>query len=88
MNPQRSKFASFLGALRQSVERIDVVISVNQDIWESAFLPRLSGGLADRLSEVVVELEPLDRETMLAILESRSPGDGERLLSEMGKKIS
>ncbi len=79
------KFASFLGALRQSVERIDVVISVNQDIWESAFLPRLSGGLADRLSEVVVELEPLDRNGMRAILDSRSPGDSERLLSEMGK---
>ncbi len=79
------KFASFLGALRQSVERIDVVISVNQDIWQSAFLPRLSGGLADRLSEVVVELEPLDHAGMSAILDSRSPGDGERLLGEMEK---
>ncbi len=77
------RFASFLGALRQSAERVDVVLSVNEDVWKSAFLPRLSGGLADRLSEVVVELEPLDRAGMLAIIESRSPGDGEKILSEM-----
>ena len=77
------RFASFLGSLRQSVERADVILSVNQDIWESAFLPRLSGGLADRLSEITVELEPLDREGMLAVIESRSPGMGEKILGTM-----
>ncbi|MBC7979702.1 MAG: hypothetical protein H7Y36_03965, partial [Armatimonadetes bacterium] len=35
------KFASFLGSIRQSVNRIEVIISINQDVWESAFLPRL-----------------------------------------------
>lgn len=78
------RFASFIGSLRQSVERADVILSVNQDIWESAFLPRLSGGLADRLSEITVELEPLDRAGMLAIIESRSPGMGEEILAVMG----
>jgi hypothetical protein len=77
------RFASFLGSLRQSVERADVILSVNQDVWESAFLPRLSGGLADRLSEVTVELSPLGREGILAILESRSPGMGEKILATM-----
>ena len=55
------RLAAFLGSLRQSVERLDVILSLNQDIWQSAFVPRLSGGLADRLSEVVVELEPAHR---------------------------
>lgn len=77
------RFASFLGALRQSAERVDVVLSLNEDVWKSAFLPRLSGGLADRLSEVVVELEPLNRAGMIAIIESRSPGAGEKIVSEM-----
>ncbi len=77
------RLASFVGVLRQSVERVDVVLSVNKDIWESAFLPRLSGGLADRLSEVVVELEPLNRESMIAVIESRSPGSGEKIFSEI-----
>lgn len=77
------RFASFLGALRQSVDRLEVIVSINQDVWESAFIPRLSGGLVDRLSEIVVELEPLDREAKIAILESRSPGEGEKILSRM-----
>ncbi len=71
------RLAAFLGSLRQSVERLDVVLSLNLDIWQSAFLPKLSGGLADRLSEVVVELEPLTDEEMVALLNSHAPGLGE-----------
>ncbi len=77
------RFAAFLGTLRESVQRMDVILSINQDIWESAFLPRLSDGLADRLSEVVVELEPLDAEDMLALLESRTPGLGGQVLERI-----
>jgi hypothetical protein len=73
------RLASFLGSLRHSADRVDSIVSVNQDIWESAFLPRLSGGLADRLAEVVVELEPLRREDVVALLEARAPGLGARI---------
>jgi hypothetical protein len=79
------KLAAFLGALRQSVDRLDVILSVNQDIWQSAFIPRLSGGLADRLSEVVVDLRPLTEEEMVALLESRVPGLGARVLSRVDR---
>lgn len=77
------KLAAFIGALRQSVERLDFILSINQDIWQSAFVPRLSGGLQDRLSEVVVELNPLTEDEMVALLESRVPGLGERVLSRV-----
>ncbi len=77
------RLAAFLGALRQSVDRLDVILSINQDIWQSAFLPRLSGGLADRLSEVVVELEPLTEAEMAALLDSRVPGLGGRVLERI-----
>jgi hypothetical protein len=77
------RFASFIGSLRQSVERADVILSVNQDVWESAFLPRLSGGLADRLSEVTVEIGPLDRAGMIAVIESRAPGEGEKIIAAL-----
>ncbi|MES2924257.1 MAG: hypothetical protein V4819_22085 [Verrucomicrobiota bacterium] len=79
------KLAAFLGALRQSVERLDVILSLNQDVWQSAFLPRLSGGLADRLSEVVVELEPLTEADMVALLDSRVPGLGVRVLEHIDR---
>ncbi len=77
------RLAAFLGSLRQSVDRLDVILSLNQDIWESAFVPRLSGGLADRLSEVVVELEPLTEREMEALLDSRVPGLGRRVLDHI-----
>jgi hypothetical protein len=80
------KLAAFLGSLRQSVERLDVILSLNQDIWENAFMPRLSGGLADRLSEVVVELEPLTEAEMVELLESRVPGLGTQVLSRIDHK--
>lgn len=77
------RLAAFLGSLRQSVERLDVILSLNQDIWQSAFLPRLSGGLADRLSEVVIELDPLTESEMIALLDSRVPGLGSRVLEKI-----
>lgn len=77
------RFASFLGSLRHSAERVDTILSINRDIWDSAFLPRLSGGLADRLSEVMIELEPLNREEMVALLDSRAVGLGERILARL-----
>ncbi|MBC8128183.1 MAG: hypothetical protein H8M99_13665, partial [Gloeobacteraceae cyanobacterium ES-bin-144] len=79
------RLAAFLGSLRQSVERLDVILSLNQDIWESAFVPRLSGGLVDRLSEVVVELAPLTDDEMIALLESRVPGLGARVLAKVDR---
>lgn len=77
------RLAAFLGTLRQSVERVDVILSLNQDIWQSAFTPRLSGGLADRLSEMVVELEPLTEAEMIALLDSRAPGLGKEMLGNI-----
>ncbi len=82
------RLAAFLGSLRQSVERLDVILSLNQDIWQSAFLPRLSGGLADRLSEVVIELDPLTESEMIALLESRVPGLGSRVLDKIDVKTA
>ena len=82
------RLAAFLGSLRQSVERLDVILSLNQDIWQSAFVPRLSGGLADRLSEVVIELDPLSETEMIALLDSRVPGLGSRVLEKIDVKSS
>lgn len=67
------RLATFLTSLRHGAERIDVVLSLNDDIWENAFLPRLSAGLLDRLTETTVRLFPLDREQALQLLKSRYP---------------
>lgn len=67
------RFAAFVTNLRHGAERVEMIISVNDDVWESAFAPRLSGGLQDRLSEAVVQLEPLSPEQAFELLQSRDP---------------
>ncbi len=52
---------------------------MNDDIWESAFKPALSGGLQDRLGELEIRLEPLDEAAMASLLETRNPGRGSAL---------
>lgn len=76
-------FAAFIGAVRQHSERVDVIISLNKDVWENAFKPRLSGGLADRLSEVLIELEPLSDEDIVALFDSRAPGLGKEVFDRI-----
>jgi hypothetical protein len=77
------KFAAFITTIRQSVDRVDVILSLNKDVWENAFLPRLSGGLVDRLSEVLIELEPLGDEDIVALFDSRVPGLGAEVLERV-----
>lgn len=79
------KLASLVVALRQSVPRLDVLISLNRDVWEGVFVPCLSDGLADRLSERLVELQALQPEDMVALLDSRVPGRGEELLARLDR---
>jgi hypothetical protein len=52
---------------------VDVVVSVNREVWEGAFAPKLPGGLLDRLGEEIVELGPLDAAAVAALLEARLP---------------
>lgn len=79
------RFTAFAGALRQSAERVEVLVSLNDDIWKTAFVPKLSDGLLDRLSEVVVELKPLGESEVVALIESRAPGKGTEIAATLDK---
>lgn len=75
------RLASFLAAVRQDAPRVDTIVSLNDDIWTSAFEPALSGGLRDRLAEIEIRLDPLDDAAVAALLEARMPGRGAALLA-------
>jgi hypothetical protein len=77
------KVGGFLGTIRQEAPHADVILSVNRDIWESAFMPALSDGLRDRLSELVVRLAPLGDEEVLALLEARGVAQSRELLGRL-----
>lgn len=82
--PSALRFASFLASVRQEAPRVDLVVSINDDIWDSAFKPALSGGLQDRLSELEIRLEPLDEAAMISLLETRVPGRGAAVRGRLG----
>jgi hypothetical protein len=82
--PAALHLASFLSSLRHSSERLDVILSLNRDVWESAFAPLRSSALSARLTELVIELEPLSDEERVALLEARTPGMGARMLQAIG----
>ncbi len=65
------RLVSFLTALRSQAGRLDVILSVNNDVWENAFLPKIPSGLLDRISEYAVSLEPLGRDEAMVLLASR-----------------
>ncbi|MCW1887672.1 hypothetical protein OKA04_23240 [Luteolibacter flavescens] len=78
------RFASFLASVRQEAPRVDAIVSLNDDVWQSAFEPALSGGLQDRLGEVEVRLEPMDEDALVSLLEARTPGRVSGLRQRLG----
>jgi len=81
--PDALELGSFLTNLAQSSSATLVVLSVNGDVWETAFLPRLPGGLADRLQEFEVSLGPLTAEEARRLVEERAGQYAEAILAQI-----
>ena len=75
------EIVTFLNTLHQSCKKMVLIISVNGDVWQTAFLPRLPCGLKDRLTDIVVDLKPITKEQALRILRDRA-GDRADMLAE------
>ena len=83
-NPEAAlQVTTFLNALHQSCSKLALVISVNGDVWETAFLPRLPGGLKDRLSDIIIDLTPMTKEQAAELLADRAGENGEKILDTM-----
>ena len=83
-NPEAAlQVATFLNALHQSCEKLALIISVNGDVWETAFLPRIPCGLKDRLSDIVVDLKPMDKEVAMTMLKDRAGDKAEDVAKEL-----
>ncbi|MGB1260934.1 MAG: hypothetical protein ACPG6P_12880, partial [Akkermansiaceae bacterium] len=83
-NPEAAlQVATFLNALHQSCSKLALIVSVNGDVWETAFLPRLPCGLKDRLSDIIVDLKPLDASTAEALIRDRAGEHAPAILDDM-----
>ncbi|MFK7909602.1 MAG: hypothetical protein AB8F34_03275 [Akkermansiaceae bacterium] len=75
--------ATFLNALHQSCEKLALIISVNGDVWETAFLPRIPCGLKDRLSDIVVDLKPMNKEIAMKLIRDRAGDMADSIAEEL-----
>lgn len=66
-----------LSATLAALPRVQVVLSMNEDLWESAFGRQLPSALASRLQPHRLSLPGPDRGEMLALLEQRMQLNGE-----------
>jgi len=72
---------SSLVSLWESSPRVSVIISVNDDVWLSAFAPRLPLGLRDRLEDTVIRLKPLTADEARSLVKIRSSKDADLVLA-------
>ena len=77
------RVAAFMVQLRQACPALTVVLSLNEDIWETGMSPLMPGGLEDRLTEFEVVLGPLSREDGETLLRSRFGDEAELLSARM-----
>lgn len=83
-NPEAAlQVATFLNALHQSCNKLALIISINGDVWETAFLPRLPCGLKDRLSDIIVDLKPMDKQTAALLLKDRAGSRADAIMDTM-----
>lgn len=81
--PDALELASFLTSVTQGCPGVVIILSVNGDVWETAFLPRLPGGLADRLTENEIVLKPLAREDAERLVKARAGAHSDEVLKGM-----
>lgn len=77
------RVAAFIVQLRQACPSLTVVLSVNEDVWETGLKPLMPGGLVDRLTEYEVSLNELGRAEAEALLKSRFGRDSELVVGRM-----
>ncbi len=66
--------ASTLAFLGQSNPLLKCILSVNQDVWDSAFLPQLPNGLRDRFEDCIISLKSISEKEMRLLVEVRTKG--------------
>ncbi len=81
--PDALELAAFLTNISQCCPGTLVLLSVNGDVWETAFLPRLPGGLADRLTEYNVALDPLTEDEARDLVANRAGDRADEVLEKI-----
>lgn len=77
--------ATFLSGLWEANPKLDVILSINDDVWESSFKARLPLGLRDRYEDNVIRLEELSQEEARGLIMDRADSDGADIWNRMAE---
>ena len=77
------RVTSSLVSLWEACRRVNIVVSVNDDVWGSTFSPGLPAGLRDRLDDVVVRLHSLNLEEANRLISARAGDESEKVISKL-----
>ena len=77
------RVAAFVVQLRQACPALTVILSVNEDVWQTGLSPLMPGGLEDRLTEFEVRLNELPRTEAENLLRSRFGKDSQEIAEKM-----
>ena len=77
------RVAAFIVQLRQACPALTVVLSLNEDVWQTGLRPLMPGGLEDRLTEFEVVLGGLSRVDAETLLKSRFGKDAQSVSALM-----
>lgn len=75
--------ASCLTSLWEAAPRLSLILSINDDVWGSAFAPRLPLGLKDRLEDVIVRLDSLTGEEARALVTVRAGDEAAKVIQHL-----
>ncbi len=71
------RVASLVEEMRELAPGIILILSMNRDVWESAFGGSLPSALEDRFTAHAIDLEPLTRNQLEAVVRRRCAASGE-----------
>lgn len=77
--------ATFLSGLWEANPKLDVILSVNDDVWDSSFKARLPMGLRDRYEDTIIRLEELNEDEARKLITHRAGAMGEQIWSRMSQ---
>jgi len=77
---------SSLVSLWEACRRVSIVVSVNDDVWESAF-STLPAGFRDRLEDVVIRLRSLTLEEAMSLISVRAGAESAKVINKLSLSL-
>ena len=77
------ELVTFLNVLHQSCKNLNIIVSVNGDVWQTGFLPSIPCAYKDRMEDNAVDLKSISKEQAMEILRDRAGDRAESIATSI-----